>query len=286
MVPVSSEGRAPGKPATPLSVAERDKVLYRWNDTHAEFPNLCTRTLFEQQVERTPHATAVVFGKRSLSYRELNQRANQVAHYLRQHGVGQESLVGVSLKRSPELVVALIAVWKAGAAYVPLDPTYPAARLAFMADDAAIRMLLTDSACRPLFPSIAHRALCLDTDEAAFADCPQSNPMADVSPTSLAYVMYTSGSTGQPKGAMILHRGLVNYLWWAIGAYGVKEGDSVPVTARSRSTLRSPVSIRSFSRVGTPSSCPRTLAPKNSWQLSDAVAVALWSRLRPPTSTS
>ena len=125
--------------------------------------------------------------------------------------------------------MALLATWKAGAAYVPLDPAYPADRLAFMVRDADIRILLTDSSCRALFPSVTDRAVCLDTDRALFAARPTADASAGTTPENLAYVMYTSGSTGQPKGAMILHRGLVNYLWWAIKAYGVEAGGSVPV---------------------------------------------------------
>jgi len=215
--------------ASALSEDERHKILLAWNDTAVELPPVCAHDLFEAQVDRTPDAVAVSFAERRLTYRELNQRANQVAHYLRERGVGRESLVGVSLKRGPELVVGLLATWKAGAAYVPLDPAYPADRLAFMVDDAAIRVLLTDSSCRSLYPTIGDRAVILDGDWARFADCSTDNPVASASPADLAYVMYTSGSTGQPKGAMILHRGLVNYLCWAVKAYAVEQGGSVPV---------------------------------------------------------
>ncbi len=180
-------------------------------------------------MERDPDAVAVVFEGRRLTYRELNQRANQVAHFLRKHGVGSESLVGVSLKRCPELVVGLLGVWKAGGAYVPLDPAYPPERLAFMVGDAGIRMLLTDASCKSLFPSVADKAICLDSEWSTLEGEPTSNSSAGAVPANLAYVMYTSGSTGQPKGAMILHRGLVNYLHWAIKAYGVEAGGSVPV---------------------------------------------------------
>jgi amino acid adenylation domain-containing protein len=227
VVPVSVE-RGQSAPS-PLSESERNEILYAWNDTDEPFPNVCAHELFEQQVARDPDAVAVVFEGRRLTYRELNQRANQVAHFLRKQGVGPESLVGVSLKRCPELVVGLLGVWKAGGAYVPLDPAYPPERLAFMVGDAGIRMLLTDASCKSLFPSVADKAICLDSEWSTLEGEPTNNPSAAAVPANLAYVMYTSGSTGQPKGAMILHRGLVNYLHWAIKAYGVEAGGSVPV---------------------------------------------------------
>ncbi len=190
----------------------------------------CVHHLFEQQVARTPDAVAVVFEDRRLSYRELDARANQVAHFLRASGAGPESLVGVCLERRPELVIALLGVWKAGAAYVPLDPAYPRDRLAFMVEDAGIRALLTERKCHALFASASLHAVCLDDEWAStFAGEPTESPDASADPASLAYVMYTSGSTGKPKGAMILHGGLVNYLTWAIEAYGVHAGGSVPV---------------------------------------------------------
>jgi amino acid adenylation domain-containing protein len=212
-----------------LSEPIRHQILYDWNETSEKFPDVCVHQLFEQQVVRNPDAVAVVFQDRQLTYRELNQRSNQVAHYLRKRGVGPEVLVGVCLERSPEMVAGLLGVWKAGGAYVPIDPTYPPERLSFMVSDADVRVLLTEQKCKPLFPSAADRAVCLDSDWPAIAQESASNPDSGATPANLAYVIYTSGSTGKPKGAMILHRGLVNYLCWAIKAYGVKAGGSVPV---------------------------------------------------------
>lgn len=229
MVPVAEPNTEPASETQALSESERNEILYAWNDTRVDFPAVCAHELFEQQVDRTPDAVAVVFEGQRLTYRELNQRANQVAHFLRKRGVGPESLVGVSLKRSLELVVALLGVWKAGGAYVPLDPAYPSERLAFMVSDAKIQMLLTDSVSRALFPDTGDKAVCLDSEWSLLAGEPVDNPHAGAQPSNLAYVMYTSGSTGQPKGAMILHAGLVNYLWWAIKAYAVEAGGSVPV---------------------------------------------------------
>jgi amino acid adenylation domain-containing protein len=212
-----------------LCAAERDRVLYEWNRTAADFPDLCTHELFERQAASDPSAIALVFEGETLTYRELNERANQLAHHLRRRGVGPGALVGVSLHRSPRMVIGLLGVWKAGAAYVPLDPTYPAERLAFMADDAAVQVLLGDARAADLFPQLGERRLRLDTDWPAIAGEGRANLASGAQPSDLAYVMYTSGSTGQPKGAQIAHGGLVNYLWWAIRAYGVARGGSVPV---------------------------------------------------------
>ena len=191
MVPVSDDRERPvsqGASST-LSEADRNEILCVWNETREEFPDVCVHELFERQVERNPDAVAVVFEGRRLTYRELNQRANQVAHFLRKHGIGPESLVGVSLKRSPELVVGLLGVWKAGGAYVPLDPAYPPERLAFMVGDAGIRMLLTDASCKSLFPSANDKAICLDSDWSILDQEPTSNPTAGAAPANLAYVM-------------------------------------------------------------------------------------------------
>jgi non-ribosomal peptide synthetase component F len=208
---------------------ERKTLRGQSADTRADFPQLCAHELFERQAARNPEAVAVVFGDRQVSYRELNERANRVAHHLRKHGIGPDVLVGVCLNRSPELVVALLAVWKAGGAYVPLDPAYPPERLSFMIDDARTLVLLTEEKCRPLLSPVAGNVLCLDSGWARFASEPPENPAPLATPSDLAYVIYTSGSTGRPKGAMIVHSGLVNYLWWAIRAYGVEPGRSAPV---------------------------------------------------------
>jgi amino acid adenylation domain-containing protein len=184
---------------------------------------------FEEQVARDPDALAVVYEEQRLTYRQLNERANQLARVLRRHGIGPDVLAGICLERSPELIVSLLAVWKAGGAYVPIDPAYPAERLAFMVRDAAIKVLLTTSKLRPLFTTGPDVQLCLDLEAAALATEPASDLEHTAAPSNLAYVMYTSGSTGQPKGAMILHSGLCNYLTWAAEAYGVKAGGAVPV---------------------------------------------------------
>ena len=211
-----------------LTEAERRRLVVEWNNTARDYPRDRTlHELFEMQVERTPDAVAVVFEERHLTYRELNRRSNQLAHYLRMLGVGPEVLVGLCVERSLEIVVGILGILKAGGAYVPLDPSYPTARLAFMLEDAQVAVLLTQQ--RMLERVAAHplpqgRAICLDADWELVSQQSNQNPRSRVVPENLAYVIYTSGSTGQPKGAMILHRGLINYLTWCELAYPVADG--------------------------------------------------------------
>ena len=197
--------------------------------TQAPYPDACVHELFERQAARTPEAIAVVCGAERLTYRELDERANQLAHHLRRRGVGPGALVAICAQRTLQLLVGLLGVWKAGAAYVPLDPAYPPERLAFMLEDSCAAVLLVDRSSRRLFPQAEGKTIALDLHWPIIASQPVSNPCAGARPANLAYVMYTSGSTGKPKGAMIAHRGLVNYLCWAIEAYGVRAGSSVPV---------------------------------------------------------
>jgi amino acid adenylation domain-containing protein len=212
-----------------LSERERTQILYEWNDTRTEYPSACAHELFEQQVARHPDAIALVYNRQQLSYRELNQRANQVAHYLRKRGVGPEALVGVCLERGPEMLIALLGVWKAGGAYVPLDREYPKERLSFMLRDTEAKVLLTDGKRKSLFPSASDKTICLDSDWPAIAKESASNLDSAANLSNLAYVMYTSGSTGEPKGVMVLHRGLSNYLCWSAKAYSAGEGDAAPI---------------------------------------------------------
>ena len=212
-----------------LTERERNQILYEWNDTRVEVPETCAHRLFEQQVARCPDAPALLFEGRTLSYRELNDRANQMANYLRNRGVGPEVLVGVCLERSPELVIALLGVWKAGGAYVPMDARNPAERLSYMLKDAAAKVLVTDVGHRRAFPSEDIETVLIDADWPRIERESTNDLESAVAPSNLAYVMYTSGSTGRPKGVMVLHRGLVDYLCWAAKAYGADSGDSVPV---------------------------------------------------------
>jgi amino acid adenylation domain-containing protein len=212
-----------------LTPDERNRIVYEWNLTLAAYPNCCVHELFERQAAKTPDLTAVVSEGKTLSYRELNERANQLAHYLRKRRVGPEVLVGICLNRAPELVIGLLGIWKAGGAYVPLDPSYPRERLSYMMRDSAAKVLLTSGELKRLIPSADDKAILLDSDWKQIAKESSANLESGALSSNLAYVMYTSGSTGEPKGAMIPHSGVANYLTWAIGAYGVEAGQLVPV---------------------------------------------------------
>ena len=212
-----------------LTEAEKHQLL-EWNETAEDYPrNQCVHQLFEDQVERTPEAVAVVFEDRQLTYRELNSRANRLAHYLKKLGVGPEVLVGICMERSLGMIVGLLGVLKAGGAYVPLDPRHPRARLGFMLEDAGVGVLLTQQEVVAKLPEHPARVICLDGDWREIAQESEENADSGITGQNLAYVIYTSGSTGVPKGVMILHRGLVNYLSWAISAYGVAAGEGAPV---------------------------------------------------------
>jgi amino acid adenylation domain-containing protein len=187
------------------------------NDTKRDYPrDKCIHELFEAQVERTPDAVAVVFEDKQLTYRELNRRANQLAHYLQKLGVGPEALVGICMDRSLETVVAFLATLKAGGAYVPLDPIYPQQRIAFMLNDSQISLLLTQKQIMLELPDAEVRkrtVVCLDTDWKDIDGLRETNPSSDVVAENLAYVMYTSGSTGKPKGVKVPHRGILRLLF-------------------------------------------------------------------------
>lgn len=202
-----------------LTEAERHQLLVEWNDTKAEYPQkACIHQLFEAQVEQTPDAVAVIFEDEQLTYQELNQRANKIAHYLRTLGVKPEVLVGICLERSWEMVVGLLGILKAGGAYVPLDPAYPQKRLAFMVSDAQVSVLLTNEKLVKKLPDLTanpnQTVVYLDTKADAIDQQSTSNPAHEVTPDNLAYVLYTSGSTGTPKGVLGCHRGAVNRLNW------------------------------------------------------------------------
>ena len=181
--------------------------MVEWNDTKRDYPSdKCIHQLFEEQVERTPEATAVVFEDQQLTYRELNNRANQLAHYLRKLGVGPEVLVGICVERSIEMVVGLLGILKAGGAYVPLDPSYPTERLGFMLKDSGSPVLITQQALVDVFIGHTGKIISLDTDWKKIGQGNKGNLVLETSSDSLAYVIYTSGSTGQPKGVAVSHR--------------------------------------------------------------------------------
>jgi amino acid adenylation domain-containing protein len=187
-----------------------------WNDTQAKYPqSQCIHQLFEAQVERTPDAVAVVFENQQLTYQQLNCYANQLAHHLQALGVGPEVLVGICVERSLEMVVGLLGILKAGGAYVPLDPAYPHERQAFMLQDSQVAVLLTQTQLVARLQQHEAKVLCLDTDWETINRESRENLVTQVLPTHKAYVLYTSGSTGQPKGVIIEHRSTVAFLAWA-----------------------------------------------------------------------
>ncbi|MBI2525900.1 MAG: amino acid adenylation domain-containing protein [Candidatus Rokubacteria bacterium] len=221
-------------PAQPLSrlplltPPERHQLLVDWNATRRDFPTGTTlHALFEAQATRAPDAIAVVFEGQILTYRELDHRANQLAHHLRSLGVGPDTLVGVWLERSLEMVVAVLGILKAGGAYLPLDPTYPPERLRFMLEDAAPAVLLTQHGLADGLAGSGARLLCLDADREAVAAQSSAPLDAGAGPHNLAYVIYTSGSTGRPKGVMIPHRAACNFLHWTDGALALTAEDAV-----------------------------------------------------------
>jgi amino acid adenylation domain-containing protein len=199
----------PDRPVAGLSMltaTERHQLLYDWNDTGTEPAGVGPlHELFETQVAQHPDATAVASDEASVSYAELNARANRLARHLRDLGVGPDTLVALALERSVDLVVAILGVLKAGGAYLPLDSTYPADRLAFMLEDAAPHVVVTSAALLGDLPASTARVVCLDRDRAALDALPDGNLPGKVGPENLAYVIYTSGSTGRPKGVMVTH---------------------------------------------------------------------------------
>ena len=190
--------------------AERASILRGWNATARALAPATLPELFGAQAARTPEALAVVCGEERLSYGELEARANRLAHHLRALGVGPESIVGLCVERSPEMVVGLLGILKAGGAYLPLDPGYPAERLAFMLADAGARVLVAQSGLLERLGPHDARVVRLDADWPAIAGRPATAPAHGLSPHNSAYVIYTSGSTGTPKGVAVTHGGVVD----------------------------------------------------------------------------
>ena len=193
-----------------LTAGERQQVLLDWNNTAEDVTERCVHEFFEEHAQRAPAALAVAFEDQQLTYGELNQRADRLARRLCELGVGPGTLVGLYAERSLDLVVGLVGALKAGAAYIPLDPAYPQERLALMAEDAGLKVLLTQSHLLARLPAAAAQAVALDTLD--WTGPPSATPLPAVSPSDLVYVVYTSGSTGKPKGVAIEHRSLVNLL--------------------------------------------------------------------------
>ncbi|HEY6169554.1 MAG TPA: amino acid adenylation domain-containing protein, partial [Verrucomicrobiae bacterium] len=222
-----------------LTETERNRILVEWNSTRAEFPNdKCVHQLFEEQVERTPDAVAVVFEDEQLTYRELNERANVVAHELRGLGVGPDVRVAICVERSLEMMTGLLGILKAGGCYVPLDPAYPKERLAFMLEDAQVPVLLTQDALQHDFKFQIRnlKLICLDAPRfthRAPRTTPHTSTLNPQASTTLAYVIYTSGSTGKPKGVMVTHRNVVNFFAGIDRVLGVEPGVWLALTSIS-----------------------------------------------------
>ncbi|MBD3886057.1 amino acid adenylation domain-containing protein [Phormidium tenue FACHB-886] len=207
-----------------LTVTEQQQ-LQAWNQTQAEIPSECVHQLFEAQVNRSPDAIAVEFEGQLLTYQELNQRANQLAHYLQSLGVRPNVLVGICMERSLNLVIGLLGILKAGGAYVPLDPSYPQERLAFMLSDSQASVLVTQQSLLDQLPNHQAQVVCLDVDWDAIAVHSADNSDSQVTHEDLIYLLYTSGSTGQPKGVQLRHRGLVNLLHFMRDQPGLSDRD-------------------------------------------------------------
>jgi non-ribosomal peptide synthetase component F len=228
---VASACANPAAPIAELAVvsaAEREELVVEWNRTAVAYPEAgrCLPELFEAQVERSPTAIAVVYEGATLTYAELEQRANQVAHYLQGQGLGAESVVGLLLERSLELVVCLLGVLKAGAAYLPLDADYPEARLSYMLADAGVQLLLTEEWLLERVSEPKCAVLCVSKAAAVLAGQSRTRPTSTVSGGNLAYVIYTSGSSGRPKGVMITHGAISNHMQWLGASYPLVSGSA------------------------------------------------------------
>ncbi|WP_131396999.1 non-ribosomal peptide synthetase, partial [Dickeya fangzhongdai] len=233
--------QTPERPVPALNILpdiERQQVLYGFNNTAAEFPTeQCIHERFEQQAAQSPDNIAVVFKEQSLSYRELNEQANRLAHWLIELGVRPDQRVAIALERSPELIVALLATLKAGGAYVPIDPGYASERLSDMLADSEPVVLITTSTVHTTLITLTTADLAvieLDNDTQPWATCSTDNiapATLGLTPHHLAYIIYTSGSTGRPKGVMIEHRSLMNYLHWGLQTYPNTAGDRIPMNS-------------------------------------------------------
>ncbi|CCI07343.1 non-ribosomal peptide synthetase [Microcystis aeruginosa] len=211
-----------------LTESETNQLLFDWNHTKIDYKNdLCLHQLFEQQVELTPQAIAVKLENEFFTYQELNNRANQLAHYLQSLGVKADSLVGIFVERSLDMIIGILGILKAGGAYVPLDINYPKERITYILEDTQLSILLTQSQLLEQLPAFQGITICLDQDWSTIAKQSTVSPLVEVDQHNLAYIIYTSGSTGQPKGVMIEHRSVVNYILTTIREYGITSEDQI-----------------------------------------------------------
>jgi amino acid adenylation domain-containing protein len=218
-----------------LAQDERYRLVGEWNDTATNYPREASiQELFEQQVEERPEAIALIAGEQPVSYRELNARANRLAHYLLELGVTTEMRVGICLERSLDMIVGLLGIVKAGGTYVPLDPEYPIERLAFMLEESNVAILLTDESLEDALPSSGAHVIFLNAEQDEIANYSEANPPNLSYPDNLAYVMFTSGSTGKPKGIAVTHRNVVRL---------VKENDYAYFDAEERFLQFAPISF-------------------------------------------
>ncbi|HLK58309.1 MAG TPA: amino acid adenylation domain-containing protein, partial [Chthonomonadaceae bacterium] len=212
-----------------LTEPERHQLLVEVNHTHADYPRLCLHQLFEAQVQRTPDALALTCEQHTLTYRQLNARANQLAHGLILQGVGPEVRVGVCMERSVEMIVGMLGILKAGGAYLPLDPAYPNQRLAFMLKDSQTQIVLAQQGLVERLGGFERTCLCLDAQEThdQLAHQSQENPQSRVTLDNTAYIIYTSGSTGTPKGVLVAHHGLGNLAQAQANLLGIPPGSRI-----------------------------------------------------------
>ncbi len=212
-----------------LTDAEYRQLVYGWNRHTADYPtDTYVHVLFARHAQRTPARLAIVDNTQRLTYRAVDNRANQIAHALRSMGIGADSIVALCVQRSADFIIGLLGVLKAGAAYVPLDPFTPLRRLQTIMSDADIAVVLTQQELRSRFDDQAARIICLDADESLLAQQPETPPEVDLTPDNLAYVIYTSGSTGTPKGVLLTHSGVTNLIFW--------HNETFAVTAQDRTT--------------------------------------------------
>ncbi|MGE5363419.1 MAG: amino acid adenylation domain-containing protein [Bacteroidota bacterium] len=210
-----------------LSDEEKHLLLKEWNSTKRPVQETCVHKLFEEQVRKTPDAASVIFENETLTYSELNSKANRLAHKLIALGVKPETIVAIALERSHEMIIALLAVLKAGGAYLPLDPDYPSERLEFMIKDSGTEILITNSDILPRLNTTVEHSLCLEKENSGLSGLSSENPDCHITANNLAYVIYTSGSTGKPKGAALEHGGLINLVQAQIRTFSVRQNSRV-----------------------------------------------------------